>query len=524
MAAPGEKPFISGGRKIDGWQKGAGEVWTTTVPQVRDGKWYFRQLFVNGHRAIRARTPNLTEKAPFWTIATSTERPGVVPQADATIVLGMDHELGHWSNIEDVEIVWVLNNDCSRMRIGAADPAKRTVSLFPPHAFLPQRLPGEYQPGLPYPGPHAYFENAIEMLDEPGEWYLDRKSGVLSYWPRPGEDMTHADVVAPVMAEMLLHIAGTADHPIQNLHFSGLGVEYNDWPLPKSGYIADFGCLLLKLDASGPGMQFVFMDSAVQFENARKCSFEDGSIEHVGAMGLNLGAGTSDILVRGNRIAETGAGGICGGATRNRDCLPWSPVPKEDEYKSYRILDNYIADVGLDYFGAIGIFLGQTQEALIAHNLIRDTAYCGIVISGNEDHSTFSKNNDVEFNEIHDVMKFAGDGAGIYISFPMSGHGANIRGNLIYDVWPNIYHVSWGQAGLYLDLSTENFHFENNIIYQARQSWGTGKPLNVNASASEKSTWKDNLFLNTGQPPADVLAAARSTAGLEAAYRKRLGD
>ena len=50
-AYPGERPILSGGRRITGWQKGKGPIWTAPAP------FYFRQLFVNGRRALRARTP-----------------------------------------------------------------------------------------------------------------------------------------------------------------------------------------------------------------------------------------------------------------------------------------------------------------------------------------------------------------------------------------------------------------------------------------------------------------------------------
>ena len=57
-AWPGEKVVLSGGRKISGWQRGQGQLWTVELPEVKAGQWYFRQLFVDGRRANRARTPN----------------------------------------------------------------------------------------------------------------------------------------------------------------------------------------------------------------------------------------------------------------------------------------------------------------------------------------------------------------------------------------------------------------------------------------------------------------------------------
>ncbi|MCX7016671.1 MAG: right-handed parallel beta-helix repeat-containing protein [Candidatus Sumerlaeota bacterium] len=57
-AYPGETPILSGGRAITGWTEGQGGVWSAQVPGVKEGQWYFRQLFVNGRRRQRARTPN----------------------------------------------------------------------------------------------------------------------------------------------------------------------------------------------------------------------------------------------------------------------------------------------------------------------------------------------------------------------------------------------------------------------------------------------------------------------------------
>ena len=52
-AFPGEKPIFSGGKTITGWKPGEGGLWTTEIPQVKQGNWYFRQLCVDGNRRPR---------------------------------------------------------------------------------------------------------------------------------------------------------------------------------------------------------------------------------------------------------------------------------------------------------------------------------------------------------------------------------------------------------------------------------------------------------------------------------------
>ena len=174
--------MLSGGCKIGGWQRGPGQLWTTELPAVKAGQWYFRQLFVDGRRAIRARTPNAGQ---WWKL-----RPQKNSDAnDATITLGVDHRIPALRNVRDVEVVWLNNNDGSRKRLGRVNTADNTFTLLPPHMW-PHGLPHEYNIGFPAGAFACYFENALELLDEPGEWYLDRQTGTLSYWPREGEDLT----------------------------------------------------------------------------------------------------------------------------------------------------------------------------------------------------------------------------------------------------------------------------------------------------------------------------------------------
>ena len=198
-AAPGEKVVLSGGRTITGWKKGAGAIWTAELPEVKAGKWYFRQLFVNGRRAIRARTPNAGQ---WWTLK---PRAGNRDANDATITLGVDHPIRAWKNITDVEVNWLINNDGTRKRLGSVREADNTFTLPPPHNW-PHGFPREYNISFPKGACPCYFENALEMLDQPGEWYLDRQTGMLSYWPREGEDLTRAEVVAPVVQNTLLAV------------------------------------------------------------------------------------------------------------------------------------------------------------------------------------------------------------------------------------------------------------------------------------------------------------------------------
>jgi hypothetical protein len=493
-ACPGEKVVLSGGRKISGWKKGEGEIWTIELPEVKAGKWYFRQLFVGGRRAIRARTPN----SGWWRIKTSTAKEEPPPR-DVAITLSVDHPIRAWQNVCDVELVFIDNNEAARRRVGHVNEAEQTLTIPPPQQSISRIFECDWRLSIPLAGKACYFENAREMLDQPGEWYLDRQTGVLSYWPRPGEDMLQTEVTAPVVQKTLLSVAGTSAQSLQNLHFQGIHVEHVDWPLPPTGYYGVFGCLII---AEGDKPIHRWMDAAVAFEHARSCSFTNGGIAHAGGMGLCLLRGTAFDVIDGNEICDLGGGGIGGGGIRNRSTLKWNPPPEEGHFQGYRIANNHIHDCGMAYFGAIGIFLGLTQDAVVAHNLVHDTAYSGIVICGNEDPKLpFARNNTVEYNHIHHVMQVTVDGAGIYLSFPQGGWGTLVRGNLIHDLGHG--------HGVYLDgvfpRGVRNYRLEENVMY--------GSDLFLNACLAEDNVWVDNVFVPQGAPPQAVLEAIRSKVG-----------
>ena len=529
-AWPGERVVLSGARRIAGWRRGTGPLWSVELPEAKAGQWHFRQLFVNGRRAVRARFPNAGDACR---IRSSNARPGAPDANEATYTIGVDRPIKAWDNIADVEFVWIHNNDGSRKRLGGLDEARQTFTLPPPHQWPLRVLPGEYQIGYPLVGQLGYFENALEMLDEPGEWYLDRGapgagagSGVLSYWPREGEEMERAEVDAPVVHKTLLAVIGQPERPVRNLRFRGIQVAHVDWPLPPQGFTAMFGCLQLACrEKPQPWAKFHWIEAAVTFQHAHNCHFTEGGVAHAGGIGLALLAGTAGNVVEGNQIHGLGGGGIVAGGIRNRDTLQWADPLGKDDHKGYRIANNHIHHCGLDYFGAIGIFIGSAQEAVVAHNLIHDIAYSGIVLSGNEDKDLpFARDNTIEANHIHDVMKTAVDGAGLYVSFPQAGAGAAIRRNWIHSLRPSTFNSRergpFTCPGVYLDgvrphLGVKGYHFQGNVVYSC------GEPLFLLHCKREDNTWQDDVF-QKDPPPRDVLEAIAREAGLEPAYRERL--
>jgi len=522
-ANPGEKVVLSGGRKIIGWKKGPSEIWTADVPEVKSGDWYFRQLFVSGTRAVRARTPNADDKTPWWVIKTSTATREAPPQEDVPIPVSLTGPVKGYNNPTDVELVYIRNNEEGRKRLGTINTTDQTLTLAPPHRWNSRVFTNDWSLSLPAAGKACYLENALEMLDQPGEWYLDLKTGVLSYWPRQGEDLSRDEVVAPVLQKTMLAVIGKSERPVVNIHFKGIHVEHVDWPLPAWGYMALFCCNLQSGSDPRPGHRP--MDAAVEYEFARSCSFTDGGIAHVGGMGICLRNGTSFDVIEGNEISDLGGGGIFAGYANVAGLYMYAAAPPaKDEYKGYRIANNYVHHCGADYYGAVGILLFSCQDTVVSHNLVHDTAYIGMCVAGSQDPKlAFARNNVIEHNHVHDAMKVTTDGAGLYVTFAQLDRGCIVRSNLIHDTHGNPagrLEQNMGEhppsGGLYLDGNSSGGHYENNVLYR---NFAAG-PVIMGAMAEQDNTWLDNLFQREGTPPQEFVEAMEAHAGLEPAYQR----
>ena len=143
------------------------------------------------------------------------------------------------------------------------------------------------------------------------------------------------------------------------------------------------------------------------------------------------------------------------------------PIPRESEFRGYRIANNHIHHCGT-IISTPWASTSLSRMRAIAHNLIHDTAYCGLVVIGNVPNNDpqLARDNTIEYNHIYNAMKVCTDGAGIYVMLPQAGRGAAIRGNLIQDVQTNPCNARTGFCfGVYLDLISENYHLENNVVY-----------------------------------------------------------
>ena len=268
-AYPGERPVISGGKLIDGWKKLRGSIYN--APATGD----FHQLFINGRRAQRARAPNYG----YYRIdgPSSQDKPFLLKYRGNEV-----HK--SWETAGDVEVIALLAWAEIRMPITQVDEAAHTATLA-----------GNPRPSNKEVDARYWIENAPDALDMAGEWYLDKKAGTVSYWPVAGEDLTHNEVVAPVL-QRLVQIDGA-----NNVTFRGLDFRHTDWTIGPKGY-AD----------SQAAIEAVSAIEAVAADHftVEKCRFSE-----LGGYAIWLGRGAQHGRLAGNQIFDMGAGGIKIGET-----------------------------------------------------------------------------------------------------------------------------------------------------------------------------------------------------------------
>ncbi len=453
-ALPGQRPVLSGGRPITGWKKGSGEVWSVELPQVRAGKWYFRQLFVDQRRARRARGPN---DGYFRVQGLVDAKPGVPWNQGVDQFHFRPGDLRTWGDLGNVEVVVFHSWNTSRVRVASIDQAKSVVRFTGPTIFRPLA----WDPAQRY-----YVENARELLDSPGEWYLDRASGVLSYWPLPGQDMTKADVVAPVLEE-LVRFDGDPDKGqfVEHVRLVGLSFQHADWTLPDKGY--------------GDPQAAVTVPAVVAAKGARHTTIERCEIAHVGTYGVWFSRGCKHNRIVQNHIHDLGAGGLRLGE-------PARPTSDDVESSHNLVTNNYLHDGGHVYAGAVGLWLAQTSHNEISHNEIHSFDYTGISVGWNWDFSpNRTSHNRIEQNHVHHVVRgMLSDAGGIYTLGIQTG--TVIRGNVFHDIFP--YMGSPAMAwGIYFDQGSSGLLVENNVVYHTL----TGGLM---SAASPGNVIRNNVF------------------------------
>jgi hypothetical protein len=431
-AYPGEEPLLSGGVRLTGWETTPEGRWQLTIPQVQRGEWSFIQLFVNGQRRYRPRLP----KEGYYTISDQLP-PAAGAKGANQFRFKPGDILGNWSNLNDVEVLGFQNWTMARLRIAAVEEKENVVS------FTGDTHGTQGYQSLPK-GHRFIVENVREALDRPGQWYLDRKTGVLAYIPMPGEDAATAEAIAPRL-ESLLHLKGdvTKRQWVQHLEFRGLTFAHANWITPPEGNV------FAQAEVNLPG--------AITAVGARHCLFDGCAVAHVGTWAIEFGQGCKSNVVENCSLTDLGAGGVKIGEMGVRD-------NDEDLTSGHVLRNNLIAGGGRLHPAAIGVWIGHSPENVIEHNDIYDFYYTGISIGWSWGYGrSQAHHNTVAWNRVWQIGQgVLSDLGGIY-TLGVSP-GSVIHHNIFHD----IESFGYGGWGIYFDEGTAGMLAENNLVYRSK--------------------------------------------------------
>lgn len=515
-----EKVVLSGGISINGWKK-QGKVWVADVPVFNGRPLDFRQLWVNGKKAVRARDVEDFEK--MNRICSVDEKNEILYVPAVSIRRLIDNKGNLKAKYAEMVLhqMWCVAN--LRIRSVEVQGDSAAIRFHQPESRIQFEHPWP-RPMVTTDGHNSafYLTNARELQDVPGEWYHDIDARKVYYYPREGEKMQEAEVIVPAV-ETLVRVEGTVDRPVCHIRFEKITFSYTTWMRPsEKGHVPlQAGMYLTDGYRIDPKMQRNYLNhpldnqgwlgrpaAAVRVVAARQIDFKRCRFEHLGSTGLDYEEAVQGGVVRGCLFRDIAGNGLLVGSfspAAHETHLPYDPADRREVCTQQQINNCYFTEIGNEDWGCLAIAAGYVGDINIEHNEISEVPYSGISLGwGWTQTVNCMRNNRVHANLIHHYAKHMYDVAGIYTlgSQPKS----YVTENCVHSIYkPGYVHDPNHWFYLYTD--------EGSSFITVRDNWTEGEKYLQNANGP------GNVWENNGPKVDSVI---RERAGLEAGYKDLL--
>lgn len=358
------------------------------------------QLFFNNNPMILARYPNLgsvstttravSDAANEWSYVAPSDNRAIGETATVLKYADSDSaKVAAWKDLSDAWVHGYFSYDWKDVyqKISKIDPASKIITTT---------APTNYKVGQWF-----YYENILEELDVPGEWYVDRATGILYFYP-PAE-ITSTNTSVSVLSSYLINGRNTVDaaKKVSNIQF--IGLNFSGTRAAGVALTGDNNAIT-NCEIQNTGAEGVIMTGAAN-------TVEFSKIHDTGFSGIDLRSPSTDNYGRNTLIDS------------------------DNEINS-----NEIYNFGLrKRMGSMGVYIYGVGIS-VAHNYIYNGPRSAINFGGN--------NNTIEYNKISNVAYEVGDGGAIYGGADWTQRGNKIQYNMISDI-QGIF--GRGAIGVYLD-------------------------------------------------------------------------
>lgn len=496
---PNAHVVLSGGVPVTGWEQGCedtripktlrNKIWVAEAPRMGNRILETRQMWVNGAKAQRA------AQFPDGVM----ERIIDFNPEEETITIPTPQTAG-LNTASQVEMIvhqrWAIA--ILRVKEMITEGAKTVVRFHDPESRLEFAHPWP-QPVIDGEKGNSSFclVNALELLDQPGEWYQDYPSGRIYYYPRPHEDMTKAQVIIPAL-ETLLTVNGTLERPVRNIHFQNISFEHTSWMRPSyQGHVTLQGGFHL-LDAYKlpiPGLPekaelenqawIGRPKAAIQIKCGNNINFNHCTFQHLAATGVDYERAVSASTVENCHFTDIGGTALLVGTFPHEGFethVPYKPFHEQELCTGITIRNNLIEEVTNEDWGCVGIGAGYVKNVHIVHNEVCHVNYSGICVGwGWTLLESGMSGNRIEANYVHHFARRLYDAGGLYTL--SNQPGSVMRNNRIEHLTDAPYATNDRAFYIYFDEATDGYTVENNWCPSQRFDSNRPGPHNV---------WKKN--------------------------------
>ena len=501
-AVDGAHPVISGGVAVTGWKRGCNhpavpeklkqKIWSAEAPLIGNRRVETRQMWVNGHKVQRA------AQFPDGGL----ERMIDFNPEEQTITIPVSQSVNpeRLQNAGQLEMIVHQRWAIAILRVKSIDAkdGQAVVRFHEPESHLEFAHPWP-QPVIGGEKGNSSFclTNALELLDQPGEWFQEYPSGTIYYYPQAGENMETAEVIIPAL-ETLVTIDGTLSRPVKHIQFNGITFAHTSWMRPSfQGHVTLQGGFPL-LDAyklQEPGLPekaelenqawITRPETAIRVRGAEHIDFKHCTFRHLSSTGLDYEWAVTASSVEDCQFTDIGGTALLVGAFPDggfETHIPFIPADVRELCSHITIRNNFISNVTNEDWGCVGIGAGYVRNMDISHNEVCHLNYSGICVGwGWTSLESGMCNNRIEANYIHHFARRLYDAGGLYTL--SNQPGSVMRNNRIEHLIEAPYATNDRAFYIYLDEATDGYTMENNWCPTER--FDSNRP-------GKKNVWKNN--------------------------------